>query len=248
MIPVSVVIICKNGKTQLERTLPSLQGLTDDVLVYDNGSTDGSVALAREWGARVVEGPWLGFGPTKNKANQMAKYDWILSLDTDEAIDRELFQSLLNLKPERGVAYDMVRKNFVGDKQLKYGDWGTDHHIRFFHREEVKWNEDEVHEEPDLPQGQQVKKLNGALLHRTTESTRAYREKVVGYARMSARKYLAQGKKASWVKLYLSPVFTFIRGYIFKRGFLDGATGFRIAAITAWYTGQKYRELKKLEK
>lgn len=246
MVPISVVIICKNGKIQLQRTLPTLQGLTDDVLVYDNGSTDDSVLVAREMGARVVEGPWLGFGPTKNKANQLARYDWILSLDTDEAIDRELFQALTELKPERGVAYDLVRKNFVGDKQLKYGDWGTDHHVRLFHRGDVQWNQDEVHEEPTLPTGYEVRKLKGALLHRTTESTSDYRQKLADYARMSARKYLAQGKKANWVKLFLSPVFTFIRGYILKLGFLDGITGLEIASITAWYTRNKYLELEKI--
>lgn len=247
MAPLSVVIICKNNKNVLERTLHSLQGLTDDVLVYDNGSTDNSPTLARDAGARVVEGDWLGFGPTKNKANSLAKYDWILSLDADEAIDDDLFNSLKQLDYEkRGVVYDLRFKNYVGDQWLRYGDWGSDHHIRLFHRGEVKWNDAAVHEQLLIPAGIAIGKLTGAVLHRTTESATEYRKKVEGYARMSAHKYFEQGKKPTWIKLYLSPVFTFIRDYIFKRGFLDGATGYQIAMITAWYTRRKYLELAKL--
>lgn len=248
MTPISVVIICKNNRQVLERTLRSLQGLTEDILVYDNGSTDGSVSMAREQGARVVEGEWLGFGPTKNKANALARYDWILSLDADEAIDKTLLQTLQQLDYQQANrVYDLAFKNYVGDQWLRYGDWGSDHHIRLFNRKEVQWNQAEVHEQLMIPAGTDVVRLKGAVLHRTTENTAAYRQKVAGYARMSAQKYLEQGKKASWVKLYLSPAFTFVRDYIFKRGFLDGRTGYQIAAVTAWYTRQKYRELQKLQ-
>src|SRR4026209_136353 len=97
MQKLSVVIVCKNGANVIGKTIKSFTGLTDDVLVYDNGSTDGTQEIVRQNGARIFEGEWNGFGKTKNTANALAKYDWILSLDADEAIDEELKKNLLQL-------------------------------------------------------------------------------------------------------------------------------------------------------
>ena len=91
----SVVIVCKNGAKVIGETIKSFSGLTDDILIYDNGSSDGTKEIVRQSNARLVDGSWEGFGKTKNKANALAKYDWILSLDTDEAIDEELKENLL---------------------------------------------------------------------------------------------------------------------------------------------------------
>ena len=95
MQQLSVVIVCKNGANVVGKTIESFSGLTDDVLVYDNGSTDGTQEIVRRTGAKLVEGTWEGFGRTKNKANALAKYDWIFSLDADDAIDEELKKNLL---------------------------------------------------------------------------------------------------------------------------------------------------------
>ena len=97
MQQLSVVIICKNGASVIGETIKSFSGLTDDVLIYDNGSTDGTQEIVRQTGAKLYEGKWEGFGKTKNKANALAKYDWIFSLDADESIDEKLKKNLLQV-------------------------------------------------------------------------------------------------------------------------------------------------------
>src|SRR5262245_52064034 len=108
MKSLSVVIISKNEAAKIGATIDSVKGLTDDVVVYDNGSTDETVEIARKKGAHVYEGAWEGFGATKKKATGLAKYDWILSLDADEPIDEELKNSLISLQPgNENVVYEL---------------------------------------------------------------------------------------------------------------------------------------------
>jgi glycosyltransferase involved in cell wall biosynthesis len=247
MQPLSIVIICRNEAAVIGETLQSLHGITDDIIVYDNGSTDGTPAIARGFNTQVHEGSWEGFGNTKNKANRLAKYDWILSLDADERIDEELRQSLLSFDSRNEkIVYDLHFKNFLGDKLLKYGEWGNDYHIRLFNRKIVQWNNEAVHETLLIPAGSAVKKLKGSILHQTMKDLQEYAQKTVHYAMLSADKYYLQGKKASWFKIRLSPGFNFVNYYIFRLGFLDGHAGYICAKMTAHYTFLKYSRLREL--
>lgn len=247
MQSISIVIICKNEAAVIGATLQSLQGLTDDVIVYDNGSTDNTTEIARQFNVNVHQGSWEGFGKTKTKANKLAKHDWILSLDADENIDEELRQSLLAFEPDsESTVYDLRFKNFLGSKLLKYGEWGNDRHIRLFNRKTVHWNTEPVHETLILPGNVNVKKLKGAILHQTMKDIQEYAQKMVHYAMLSADKYYQQEKKASWFKIRMSPGFNFLNYYIFKLGFLDGHEGYVCAKMTAHYTFLKYARLREL--
>jgi glycosyltransferase involved in cell wall biosynthesis len=249
MQQLSVVIICKNEAAVIGATLQSLQGLTDDIIVYDNGSTDDTVAIARQFNARLHQGSWEGFGKTKTKANNLAKNDWILSLDADERIDEKLKQSLLAVRPvNENTVYRLRFKNFLGKKYLKHGEWGNDWHIRLFNRKQVHWNDEPVHEALIMPPGTKIIKLAGSVLHQTMKDLHEYSHKVVYYAMLSADKYFRQGKKASWFKIRLSPGFNYFNSYILKLGFLDGHEGYACAKMTAHYTFLKYTRLRELWK
>jgi glycosyltransferase involved in cell wall biosynthesis len=245
MQKLSVVIVCKNEAGIIGRSLAGLAGLSDDIIVYDNGSTDGTLEIIKHSGAKLFEGSWEGFGKTKNKANALAKYDWILSLDADETADEELKKSLLQLEllDEKKI-YEFRFKNFLGKKWLRFGEWGGDKHVRLFNRRQVKWNDAEVHEELVLPAGTEKKSLNGFVLHRTAADIDAFRQKMKAYAELNAEKYFHRNKKAGWLKPWLSPLFSFLKNYFFKAGFLDGAAGFHCARISAWYTFLKYKKLR----
>ena len=247
MQSLSVVIVCKNEAGIIGTTLQSLQELTDDIVVYDNGSDDNTVDIAKRFDAKIFRGDWEGFGKTKNRAVSLARHDWILSLDADESIDEELKNTLLNLSlSDDNFVYDIKFKNFFGSQWLKYGEWGNDNHIRLFNRKKVNWDAAPVHEKLVFPDGVQKKMLKGYVLHYTASDIPKYESKLKKYAALNARKYYEQGKKAGPFKKYFSAFFSFMQNYIFKAGFLDGKAGYRCAILTATYTFNKYKNLEQL--
>jgi len=158
---------------------------------------------------RLIEGAWEGIGKTKNKANALANYDWILSLDADEAIDDELKQLLLHFQPSAdSMIYGIRFKNFLGNKHLKYGEWGHDVHDRLFNRKITSWEHAAVHERLVSPGRTTRQIMKGNILHHTAADLKDYAEKTVRYALLNAEKYKKLGKKASWIKTRLSPIFS----------------------------------------
>jgi glycosyltransferase involved in cell wall biosynthesis len=249
MQKLSVVIVCKNEADVIGESLKSFKRLTDDIVVFDNGSKDGTQEIVKQSGAKLFEGNWEGFGKTKNKAIGLAQYDWILSLDADEAIDAKLKKDLFQLElQDDKMVFELKFKNYFGEKWLRFGEWGTDKHIRLFNRRQVKWNDAEVHERLVLPEGYKKIKLNGFVLHKTTTSSIEYENKMKKYAALNAKKYFQQGKKSSSLKKYLAPAFSFIKNYVFKLGLLDGKEGFDCARISALYTFIKYKKLLELNR
>lgn len=249
MHPMSIVIVCKNEAAVIGLTLRSLQGLSDDVVIYDNGSTDGTQELVKPFNVRLYEGNWEGFGKTKGKALALAKHDWVLFVDADEAVDDELKAALHQWQPESdNIVYEMAFKNFFKDKPLKYGEWGTDYHVRLFNRKSVQWDEAPVHEQLLLPPGSVTKRMKGYILHRTLKSIDDYKRKMEEYAGLGAEKYFRQGKKSAWFKRKFSPLISFAGNYFLKLGFLDGKEGYISAKMTAWYTAMKYAKLKEMQK
>ena len=245
----SIVIVCRNEAAVIGRTLESLKGLTDDTVVYDNGSTDDTGAIARSFGVRWVEGPWEGFGKTKGRALALARYDWVLFLDADEGVDPVLKQSLQEWKaPDPTVVYEMAFRNYFMEKPIRFGEWGTDYHIRLFNRKYVQWDEAPVHEQLLLPAGTIKIRMKGFIQHRTLRSVEAYRQKMELYARLGAEKYFQRGKRFGWLNRIFSPTISFLGSYIFKLGFLDGREGYQLARIQSGYTARKYQLLKELQR
>jgi glycosyltransferase involved in cell wall biosynthesis len=247
MQKLSVVIVCRNEADVIGPTLKSLAALTEDIVVFDNGSADGTQQIVKQSGGRFFEGSWEGFGKTKNKANALAKYDWILSLDADEAIDEEMKNSLLqlNLQDDKTV-YELRFKNFLGTRWLRFGAWGNDRHIRLFNRKLVQWDDAAVHESLIISPDAATVRLKGYVLHRTAAGVADYEKKIREYAGRGAEKYFQQGKRSGWLKMNMAAFLSFIKNYFLKLGFLDGKKGFDCARINALYTFLKYKKLKEL--
>ena len=247
MQKISVIIVCKNEAAIIGKTLQALEGLTDDIIIYDNGSTDETLSIAAQHQAIIHKGVWEGYGKTRQKSIAFAKYKWVLSLDADEIIDEELKKSLVSTTLDENKVYAFHRKNFLNGKHLKYGEWGTDIQKRLFNREKINWDDAEVHESLVIPATTAVEKLPGAILHPSMKNMNDYAAKMVKYAQLGATKYFRKGKRSNWVLIRMAPGFTFLKYYILKGGFLDGYYGYTCARMASYYTFMKYTMLRELE-
>ncbi|MEG3640085.1 glycosyltransferase family 2 protein [Magnetococcus sp. PR-3] len=237
--PISGVIITLNAAHQLEPCLHSLASCSE-IVVVDSGSTDGTQALAEAYGARVIHQEWLGFGAQKQFATQQATQDWVLCLDADERISTELHTSidqLFSSLPPPLHAYDMPRCNRFMGRWLRHGEGYPDPNLRLFHKDQAHWSQDPVHEHVQT-EGQ-VGRLKGDILHHSEESLESYLSKQNRYTTLQAQQ-LAQGKPIAAHKIYLSPLFRFIKFYLIRRGFQDGLPGLVHITVGCFNSFMKY--------
>ena len=227
----SVVIISQNEEKFIADAVKSAL-FADEVLVLDSGSTDDTCRIARDLGAKVLRQDWLGFGMQKNKAIELAKNDWVFVLDSDERITPELQLEILNTLKDPAVdGYHVARLNNFFGKYIKYCGLYPDYSIRLFNKQKGRFNEVTVHESVQI-QGK-VDKLKNHMLHLAFDSVEEFYDKQKKYAKLSQ-------KKKNLIKAFVSPIWTFLKIYIFRLGFIEGRYGFVIAKVYAQYTFWKY--------
>ena len=247
-LQLSIVIICRNEAHIIGKTLAAAKCVSDDIVVVDSGSSDGTQTIAINTGVRLLETSWEGYGINKNKGVAIARHNWILSIDADEVLDEVLIKQLQTLVlTDPAVVYNIRFRAFLMDKMICFGEWSGESHIRLYNRTHVHWNEAAVHEGLIFPANTIIKNIQqGYIHHYTTRSIEDFKEKTIAYANLNADKYFSQGKKAGWLTCIASPTFSFIKNYIFRLGFLDGEAGFTVAKMNAWYTWLKYKRLREL--
>lgn len=245
MAALSVVIITRNEEHNIHDCIHSAQLLSNDIIVVDSGSTDDTINIARNAGARVIEQEWKGYGCARNLGASKAVNDWIISLDADERITPLLAGKIKSQTLQRNLIYRFKRENFIGLKKICFGTAGNDKVTRVYNRLDTSWDLTVVHEK--LVGDCSVARIEGTLQHFSMKDLYDYREKSILYARLSAQKYYAQGKQAGFIKRFISPIFNSVKSYIFQLGFLDGSTGFHMARAIAHYTWLKYEFLHQLQ-
>jgi glycosyltransferase involved in cell wall biosynthesis len=239
---ITAVVITRNEERNIERCLDSIDGVADEVVVVDCGSSDRTQAIAAEKGARVIEHVWEGYGVQKNFGNAQATHSYILSLDADEALSDELRRSLIQVKEEglRG-AYGFPRlANYCG-KWIRHGGWYPDKKIRLFPRAMARWSEDAVHESLEFDDVPEVTWLTGDLLHYSYYTFEEHQDRARTYARLGAKRIRAGGQSWLWCRLVTGPSLRFLKTYVWKLGLLDGVAGYRIAKTAAYEVRMKYR-------
>ncbi|MEO5892504.1 MAG: glycosyltransferase family 2 protein [Ferruginibacter sp.] len=249
MQKISAVIITFNEEKKIATCLASLQGVADEIIVLDSFSTDGTPAICKQYGVKLYQQRWRGYGYQKNEAADMASNDYILSLDADESLSETLQRSIIEVK-KNGLSgvYQMNRLNNFYGYDLHHGNAYPDRMKRLYNRREARWSLRPVHETLDIAGGIAVNKLKGDLLHRSKDTLEEHIAGINKYSGMGAKLYFESGKKGAGFKMVFSPVFTFIKGYIFRLGFLDGYAGFIMAKINAHEVFLKYSKLLLLQK
>jgi glycosyltransferase involved in cell wall biosynthesis len=244
--PLSAVIITYNAAEQLEDCLRSLS-FVDEILVLDSGSTDETERLARKHDARFVCQEWLGYGPQKQKAVELAANDWVLCVDADEQISSQLASSIrAAMKDPEYRAYQLSRCNRFLGRWLRHGEGYPDRLIRLFNRHFANWSDDPVHEY--VSTNEKVGVVKGDLLHDSAITLQEYLEKQNRYTSLQAERMFREGRRAASGKLVFNPAFRFIKFYIFRMGLLDGLPGLIHILIGCQNTFMKYAKLIELQK
>ncbi len=249
MYKISAVIITYNEALNIVRCIESVKPVADEIIILDSYSTDHTVELARSCGAIVYQEKFRGYIGQKNAAIALASHDYILSLDADEALDAELTASILAVRDTlHSRAYSMNRCTAYCGHFIRHGLWYPDKKLRLFDRRIAQWGglnpHDKVIPEPNTA----ITHLKGEILHYSFNSPEDLVWQHNRLSSIAAASLYAAGKRSNWYKLLIHPLWAFLNGYVFRRGFLDGADGLVIAAQSANQVFLKYSKLYRLQR
>lgn len=232
----SAIIITKDEAANIADCLDSL-AFCDERIVVDAASHDGTLLIAKEKGARVATHGWKGFGPQKNYALSLAQGDWVLSIDADERVTPELAREIrAAIDAPKADGYEIPRRSSFCGRMMR----GSDRVLRLFHRDGGRFTEDVVHER--VVCDGTVARLNEPLLHYPVARLEDAIRRIDQYSTLGAEQLVASGRKISVFSGVTHGLGTFLRVYLLKRGFLDGAAGFMLAVANA--EGAYYRYMK----
>lgn len=247
MPQISAVIITYNEERNIERCLRSVQGVVDEIIVVDSFSTDNTEDICRKYEVRFFRHPFNGYRDQKNYALSLSSFDYILSLDADEALSDKLRLSILDIKENwHSDGYSFNRLNNYCGRWIHHTNWYPDRKIRLFDTRKAKWGGRNLHETIEMNQGCKVSVLDGDLLHWPYYSYEEHIEKINKYSTLGAQEYWVSGKKATPFSAVLHSGWVFFRSFFIKRGFLDGYSGFVISKLMAYEIFLKYIKLLKL--
>ena len=215
----------------------------DEILMADSGSTDGTIAIGRDQGARVIEREYVNSADFKNWAIPQAIHEWVLVIDSDERCTPELRDEILKvLQRPAHDGYRIRRRSFFLGREIKHAGWDTDDPLRLFRRDISRYEPRHVHADVIVETGK-VGRLRAKFLHYTYDSVTQYLRKMNRYATWSALDLKARGKRPSVVNLVLRPWIRFIKMYFIRAGFMDGRAGLVLCLLSSCTVFTKYAKL-----
>ncbi|SCA62519.1 Lipopolysaccharide core biosynthesis glycosyltransferase WaaE [Chlamydiales bacterium SCGC AG-110-M15] len=241
---ISVTILTKNSEQYLAEVLESVSSF-DEVILLDNGSTDSTFEVAEGFSNVVVHRTTFdGFGPMHNRAIDLAKNDWILSIDSDEVLSKELQEEIKEISKDDGAVYSFPVHNYFNGKWIRWCGWYPDRHVRLFNRKKTRFTDVQVHEGV-ITDGMKTCLLNNPVRHYSYSCTADFLRKMQVYSDLFAEQNVGK-KKSSLLKAITHGLGGFLKSYIIKKGFMGGYEGFVISAYNGHTAYYKY--LKLLEK
>lgn len=245
MAGLTVTIITLNEAANIEAALASV-AWADDVVVVDASSGDGTADLARRHTDRVIVRDWPGYIAQKNFAAGEARHDWILSLDADERVTPELaaeIQALLAAGPAC-AGYRIPRVTYYLGRWIRTTDWYPDHQLRLYDRRRARWAGRYVHEsvQADGPVG----RLTADLRHYSYRDVSQHLLRIDRYSTLAARQMYEDGRRAGAWAIVAHPAAAFLRNYVARGGFRDGAAGLIVSLLNAYYVLVKWVKLWEL--
>jgi len=248
---ISAAIITFNEAENIRAACESV-AWANEIVVVDSESTDATREIATDCGARVITNKWPGFAAQKQVATDAAANDWVFSLDADERVSPELAASIEALRnkdaSELADGYRVARRTFYMNRWIRGGGWYPDYQLRLFNRRRGNWGKRLIHESFQMNEGARVETLAGDLLHYTVRDA-AHHEQMIKerYAPLGAQQMFREGKRTSAINAAVAGPSAFVRSYVLKGGFRDGAAGLTIAKFAARHATLKHKLLRELQ-
>ncbi len=249
MEKLSVVILTFNEARNIKRCIESVLAVADEIVIVDSYSTDTTPDICRAYNVRFYQHPFEGYIEQKNYAASLTQYDYILSLDADEALSELLTQSILAAKHIwKHDGYTMNRLTSYCGQWIHHSGWYPDTKLRLFKKNKAVWAGVNPHDKVEMHHGATITLLEGDLHHYSYYTFEEHKAQIVKFAEISASALYKKGVRSDPAKIIYKPVARFIRSYIVKAGFMDGKAGWTIARMTAWASFLRYTQLYKLQK
>jgi len=243
-LPLSVCMVSGAEAARIGRALESVAGWTREIIVVLNEEVrDGTEEIAVQHGAKVFREPWKGMIAQKSSAAQKASSDWILDLDADEEVSPELRQEIQTVLAQADcAAFSYPRLTSYCGRWIRHGDWYPDRQNRLWRRGRGQWGGTDPHAK--LRVDGSVRKLTGDLRHYSHQSINHHIQKTIAFSDEFLRQHSTANREAGLAHLTFRPFWRFFRGYVLRRGFLDGWQGYYIAKHIAFETLVRYAKLR----
>lgn len=249
-VKISAVIITLNEEKNIGRCIDSLQGVADEIVVVDSFSTDKTKEICLQKGVVFIECAFEGYVKQKNYAVWQASYDYILSLDADEALSSQLRQSILSVKKNwshDGYKFNRLT-NYCG-RWIKHCGWYPDTKLRLWERRKGQWEGHNIHETLKMIHDSKIQHLTGDLWHYSYHTLSQHIIQIDKFTTIMAQEnFKKRSKHPSFFHLHIHPTLFFFKKYFLNLGFMDGYMGYIICKNGAYYKFLKYAKLKELYK
>jgi len=240
---ISAAVITMNEEAAIARCLDSLHWC-DQVVVVDSGSTDRTAEIVRSYSNTELHvRPFDNFISQRNHALDFCRCDWVLSIDADEVIPDLLAHEIQRL-PFDAPGYQIGARTFVGTREIRFGVWNPDHHLRLFRRSAGRWGGSNPHEAVQLEGRTPV--LRQRMLHYGFDDIHDYARRNRRYTELMAEYLASRGRRARPGEPLIHGVGNFLKTYVLRAGFLDGALGLQLAAEVARNSYRKYQLLNQV--
>lgn len=230
-LPISIFIITKNEADRILNVINCVKTFADEIIVIDSGSSDNTTDIALKAGAKVIYNEWQGYGPQKIFGEEQCRNNWILNIDADEEVSKELSQEITEIfsqnKQENfwGFRVKIVNKFLFEEKPKKFAYYYNQ--LRLYNKEYAGFKNSTIHDSVELKvkDYKKIGQLNKTIYHQSFRSFAHWIEKINSYSSMQAQDSFAKKKNASVLKILLIPTFAFLKAYIVRRYFIYGFNG-----------------------
>lgn len=242
-------MITYNEEANIQDALESVKW-ADEIIVLDSFSTDRTIEICRKYTDKIISHEFVGYGRLRNIAIDHASHDWILSLDADERVSEPLKDEILReLESPSADGYCIPRKSHFLGYWVRHCGWYPDYRsMQLFHKAKGRYTEVLNDDHLELSSGGRRSYLKSPILHYTYHNLDQYLAKMDRYTTLKAQQMIKDGRKFRAHQLVTHPLFTFLKMYILRRGFLDGHVGIMLSVLYTYYTFVKYAKLWELTK